>query len=319
MIETTYWIPIYTLYNMQNSTRQMIKSSWPQMLSLVGIISFLLFFLNLLMILSYNTNVFNQNVREKLGVYLYLDDNAAVKDVVYAEAIQMKSDLEQKWMNVDFYSKEDAFQILEDRLPNVIENFEKYGIENPLPPTLYIQFSNEQDYTNLKDIVLSYEDVIMNLGDLETEGFAFTEQERRSANVINLTNFLSQFWYFLIGIILVIIITFLLFGLKLTFYRFWEQIEVEKLLWAWYFHIKKPFLYISWWVLLWAFGLMLVYFAWFFTALNSYFLSVFSVSVYEYLLPVRYIREFLGREFLILLSLWLLFAWGFLSKLIRKV
>lgn len=271
------------------------------------------------MIVSYNTWVFNQNVREKLWVYLYLDDAEQVKDVVYAEAIDMKSKLEGAGMTVDFYSKEEAFKILEQRLPNVIDNFEKYGIENPLPPTLYIQFSNEQEYSRLKDIVLSYENVIMNLSDLETEWFAFTEQERRSANVINLTNFLSQFSYFLVLIILAIIIAFLLFWLKITFYRFWEQIEVEKLLWAWYFHIKKPFLIMSGMVLLAAFVLMLLYFLWFFALINSYFLSVFSTPVVEYLLPGKYITEFLAREFLILIILWVLFARWFLSRLIRRV
>gem|GEM_PF-6827326 len=51
---------------MKNTTRKMIKSSRTHMLSLVGIISFLLFFLNLLVIVSYNTEVFNDDVREKL-------------------------------------------------------------------------------------------------------------------------------------------------------------------------------------------------------------------------------------------------------------
>ena len=297
----------------------MIKSSRTHMLSLVGIISFLLFFLNLLVIVSYNTEVFNDDVREKLWVYLYLNDSEEIKDLVYSEAIAMKSDLESAWMSVDFYSKEDAFQILEERLPNVIDNFERYGIDNPLPPTLYIQFSNEQDYSRLKDIVLSYEEVIVNLSDLETEWFTFTEQERRSANVINLTNFLSQFSYFLIAVILIIIIAFLLFGLKITFYRFREQIEVEKLLGAWYFHIKKPFLMMSAIVLFLAFILMVGYFFGLFSVLDEYVMSVFGVSVYEYVLPLEIIAEFLTREFLILLCLWVLFARGFLSRLIRRV
>jgi cell division protein FtsX len=148
-------------------------------------------------------------------------------------------------MSVDFYSKEDAFQILEERLPNVIETFEKYGIENPLPPTMYVQFRNEKDYVFLKEIVLEYEDVIKNLDDLENNGFAFSDQERRSANVINLTNVITQFGYFLVAVIVMIIIAFLLFGLHLTFYRFREQVEVEKLLGSGYFTIQKPFLLIT--------------------------------------------------------------------------
>lgn len=297
----------------------MIRSSRTHILSLVGIISFLLFFLNLLAILSYNTNVFNDTVREKLGIYLYLDDAEAAADLVYAEAIDMKSKLEQSGMRVQFYSKEDAFEILEDRLPNVIENFEKYGIDNPLPPTMYVQFNDEEEYSRMKDIVLDHEDVIMNLDDLESDGFTFTQQERRSANVINLTNFFTNFWYFLIWVIVIIIIAFLLFGLKLTFYRFQEQIAVEKLLWADYFHIKKPFLIIAFVVLAAAFGLMLLYFVWFFSVLDEYFRSVFQVAVQDYALPSSHIWAFLIEEFVILTVLSLLFTMWYLTSLIRRV
>lgn len=297
----------------------MIKSSRTHILSLIGIISFLLFFLNLLAILSYNANNFNDTVREKLGIYLYLDDTDAAADLVYAEAIDMKSELEQSGMKVQFFSKEDAFQILEDRLPNVIENFEKYGIENPLPPTMYVQFNNEEEYERMKDIVLTHEDVIVNLDDLESDGFTFSEQERRSANVINLTNFITNFGYFLIWVILVIIIAFLLFGLKITFYRFQEQIEVEKLLWADYFHIKKPFLAIAMVVLTAAFGLMLLYFVGFFWVLDEYFRSVFQVAVQDYALPSSDIGIFLIEEYVILLVLSLLFTMWYLSGLIRRV
>lgn len=305
---------------MKTTTRQMIKSSWTHILSLIGIISFLLFFLNLLFILSYNAQVFNENVKEKLGIYLYLDDADEAADLVYSEAIDMKSKLETAGMRVQFYSKEDAFQILEARLPNVIENFEKYGIDNPLPPTMYVQFNNEEDYSLMKQVVLQHEDVIMNLDDLESDGFAFTEQERRSANVINLTNFITNFGYFLIVVILAIIIAFLLFGLKLTFYRFREQIEVEKLLWADYLRIKKPFLIIAVVVLVSAFALMLVYFWWFLWVIDEYFRSVFQISAWEYLLPsISRVWEFLAEEAVILIVLSLLFTMWFMSGLIRRV
>ncbi len=224
---------------MKSSTRQMISSSRKQVIWLAAIISFLLFFLNLLVILSYNTQVFWDNVREKLGVYLYLNDTDLSEDFVYAEAIDMKEELEDAWLDVEFYSKEDAFNVLEERLPNVIGNFEKYWIENPLPPTMYVQFSDEADYRRLKDAVLKYEDIILNLNDISEEWFALSDQEHRSSQVINLTNFLTTFSYVLIWVIWIIIISFLLFGLQLTFYRFKKQVEVEKLLWAWYFRIKR--------------------------------------------------------------------------------
>jgi len=184
---------------------------------------------------------------------------------------------------------------------------------------MYIQFDNEKDYLFLKDIVLEYEDIIMNLNDLDEDGFAFSDQESRSAQVINLSNFISLFSYFLIWILLLIIIAFLLFWLKLTFYRFWKQVEVEKLLWAWYFSIKVPFLTISFIVLVWAFLLMLLYFFWFFQIMNEYFLSVFQVWAEEYLLPWQYIWQYLTQEFVILIALSLMFTFWFLGGLIKKV
>ena len=64
-----------------------------------------------------------------------------------------------------FYSKEDAFNVLEKKLPNVIGNLQQYGIPNPLPPTLYVLFDNQKEYDALKEIVLDYESIIINLDD----------------------------------------------------------------------------------------------------------------------------------------------------------
>lgn len=274
--------------------------------------------MNLLIIWSYNTAVFNDSLRDKLWVYLYLDDSRDA-DEIYADAIQMKGSLEKSGMQVDFYSKQEAFSILESRLPNVIENFEKYGIDNPLPPTMYVKFRDEQEYWAMKKIINKYEDIIMNLDDLGTEWFTFSEQERRSADVINLTNFLSKFVYFLIAVVLLTVLAFLLYGLRIIFYRFAKQIQVEKLLWADYFQIKKPFLVIWLVALTLAFLLMLLYFSWFFWSLQSYFSSVFQVWAGEYLLPPKYVWRFLLQEYAILICLAWLFSVWYLQRLIQEV
>gem|GEM_PF-5878976 len=56
-------------------------------------------------------------------------------------------------------------------------------------------------------------------------------------------------------------------------------------------------------VLFLAFILMVGYFFGLFSVLDEYVMSVFGVSVYEYVLPLEIIAEFLTREFLILLCL----------------
>lgn len=304
---------------MANTTWQMLRSSWKHILSLIWIVSFLLFFWNLLVLLSYNTDIFNQEVKEKLWVYLYLDDTQATKDLVYSEAIDMKEEFEEYWMNVEYYSKDEAFAILEERLPNVIDNFEKYGLENPLPPTMYVLFDNEREYRLLKDIVLKYEDIIINLEEVSWEWFTFSEQERRSSHVINLTNFLKKFTHFLILIIALIVIAVLLFWLRLTFYRFLKQIEVEKLLWAHFSTIQRPFLIMALLVMTCGFLLMICYFIWIFRFLDWYFISVFQTSVYEYTMWAKKIWAFLLQEYLLLLFLSFFFTIIYVSNLLKKV
>lgn len=320
-----FWFQVFLSYiyalicSMANTTSQMLRSSWKHILSLIWIVSFLLFFWNLLVLLSYNTDVFNQEVKEKLWVYLYLDDSSATKDLVYSEAIDMKQELEEYGMNVEYYSKDDAFQILEERLPDVIDNFEKYGIDNPLPPTMYVLFDDEREYRVLKDIVLKYEEIIVNLEELESNWFTFSEQERRSSQVINLTNFLKKFTNFLIFIIALIIIAVLLFWLRLTFYRFLKQIEVEKLLWAHFSTIQRPFLIMAFLVMTLWFLLMIAYFIGVFRFLDWYFISVFQTSVYEYTMWAKRIWAFLLQEYLVLLVLSFFFTILYLSWLLKKI
>jgi len=171
-------------------------------------------------------------------------DDSKDADGVYTKAIDMISELEQVGLQVDFYSKEDAFKMLEKRLPNVIGNLEKYGISNPLPPTLYVTFRNQEDYEVLKSLIIRYDDIIMNLDDLNV-GRSFSQQENRVAKVINLTNFITYLAYFLIAVIILIIIAFLLYAMKINFFRFHPQLELEKLLGATYSQIKGPFLLYS--------------------------------------------------------------------------
>jgi cell division protein FtsX len=106
---------------------------------------------------------------------------------------------------------------------------EKYNIENPLPPTIYVLFDSKQEYEAMKTIVLNYEENIINLTDV-TKGLTFGEQEQRVEKVINLMNVIQYLSYFLIAITVIIVISFLGYAIRLNFFRFQKQIEVEKLL-----------------------------------------------------------------------------------------
>lgn len=283
------------------------------------IISFLLFFLNLLLWISYNTSIFSQDLKNKLWVYFYIKDTPEKKDEIYTKVINLKTKLEKDWLQVEFYSKEDALNLLQKRMPEIIKSFDKYWIENPLPPTLYVIFDNKEKYEILKASMQDYKDIVLNIEELN-KWQSFVEQEKRISNIINLTNFTVLFSYFLIWILLVIIVSILMLIIKLSFYNLYNQIEIEKLLWAYYLQIKFPFYIQISSMLLTAFWLTIIYFSFFFNYLNEYLIKIFSVDLFDYIVSnSKLLVNITFIEIISITLLTLLISDIFLNKLLKKV
>jgi len=257
-------------------------------------------------------------VQEKLWVYFYLDDTVWSKDAVYAQAIELMNVLETEWLEVTFFSKEDAFGLLAKRLPDVIGSLERYNIANPLPPTLYVLFDNQEEYESMKTIISSYDNTIINLDDV-TAGMAFGDQEQRIAKVINMMNLMKYLSWFLIGITVLIIVAFLLYAIRINFFRFHKQIEVEKLLGAPYEDIIAPFLLYVWLILLCAFILAGGYITLLINRLRTYFLDIFSVDFYSLLPEANILIMYVVVQLFIVLLVNIVFATGVLWKLLRDV
>ncbi len=118
---------------------------------------------------------------------------------------------------------------MESRIPQLTETFTKFGIENPLPPTLFVMFRSEEDYQTLKSIIVKYKNIIVNVDDLN-EDATLKNQEKRVVTIINFSRFVTG-----IGITLVLILfgTILMLGgfmIKSVFDVFHSKIEIKKLL-----------------------------------------------------------------------------------------
>jgi hypothetical protein len=59
-------------------------------------VAFLLFFLQILGVASYQIGLSSEEVQQKLGVYFYLDDTPELKDEVYGKAIDLMTELKQE-------------------------------------------------------------------------------------------------------------------------------------------------------------------------------------------------------------------------------
>ena len=102
-------------------------------------------------------------------------------------------------------------------------------MENPLPATLYVTFSDKSQYQVLQDVMLENKEIVLNIQDLDQID-NLEEQENRIVNVIKLSNFVQILAISLVIVIAAVILSFSIFFLYSIFTRFWNDIQVKKLL-----------------------------------------------------------------------------------------
>lgn len=257
---------------------QIIKSSLGQFIGTTILIAFLLFFLNGMTLLSLTAKNTISDIKGKLWFYFYINDDITKKDETYTKVLQLKEKLEQQNIAVTFSSKEDWLRFLQKRVPEILKNFQRYGIENPLPATLYVTVPNQKTYNIMKDIIIQYRDIIMNVTELN-DGKTIREQEARVLNTISLMNTINTISHILIGILLAIIVTLIIFLVTIKINHYHKQIEIEKSIGAPYRYIKKPFLQTIFLVLICALIISMIIF-WFTTMIIDISLSaLYNISL----------------------------------------
>jgi len=157
----------------------MIHVSWKQLLVAFFLVSSLLILLQILIVFAWNARQTSQQVQNNLGVFLYLRDDAV------QWGVNMLEELTDGGLHAVFFSKEDAFRLLTKKLPNIISHLEKYGIANPLPPTLYVTYKNQEEYEMLKSIVARHEETISNLDTLSLRT-SFQEQTWKISKLVTM-------------------------------------------------------------------------------------------------------------------------------------
>jgi len=100
-------------------------------------------------------------------MYFYIKEDTTQTNEIYKKVIALKDQLEAKGLKVMFSSKDDALAFLQKKIPDVVSNFQKFGIDNPLPATLYVMFDSDSKYESLKTIILTNKDIILNTKDID--------------------------------------------------------------------------------------------------------------------------------------------------------
>ena len=212
-----------------------------QMIWISVLSGFLLFLLNILIGVSMYGNTLNESLNDKLGMYFYLNDSVEEETKLYKQVMQLKDKLEKEGLKVNFLTKEDAMDFMMKRLPELTWSLEKFWISNPLPATLYVTLPDISKYETLKEVMLENKDIIINIQDVEQLD-NLESQENRIRNVIRLSNFVQILSMSLVIVLAAAVLSFSIFFLRSIFTRFWNDIEVKKLLWATKSQIVMPFL-----------------------------------------------------------------------------
>lgn len=302
-----------------DDVKSIFRSYRWQMIWISVLSGFLLFLLNILIWVSMYGNTLNASLNDKLGMYFYLNDNVETETRLYKQVIQLKDRLEKEGLKVNFLTKEDAMDFMMKRLPELTWSLEKFWMTNPLPATLYVTLPNISKYETLKNVILENEDIIVNIQDVEQLD-NLKSQENRIRNVIKLSNFVQILSVSLVIILAAAVLSFSIFFLRSIFNRFWNDIQVKKLLWATKSQIIMPFLTLILYSII----------GWF---LISLLLTLISMGVFDYYMSQLFSYTLTSHLFAkwwiiillfiveILVIVWALMgiSYGFVSKLHKKL
>lgn len=244
------------------------------------LIGLLLFILNIFLGLSLYTQEFSTSIKEKLGMYFYITDDVGQNDAVYAKVMQLSKQLQDQGLETTFASKDQAFGFLENKIPNVAENFARFGINNPLPATLYVMFADEKQYESLKSIIVNYKDIIANVTDVD-KGMQLKQQETRVVNMINFSSFIVFVSYSLVFLLFVIILSLCGYMLHTLFVDFHGKITVKRMLGASLNQMVHPFMVTTGWVMLCAYALAIVLLLTLSTLFSWYLAPLFNMTVWS--------------------------------------
>jgi len=301
-----------------DDVRSMFARKKKQLCLITAIIAWLLFVLNVFLWFSLYAQEFSGSIKEKLGMYFYITDGVDQEDAVYAKVTQLSKRLQDAWLETVFASKEEAFGFLQNRIPNVIENFNRFGINNPLPATLYVMFGSDQEYQSLKNIIVDYKGIISNVADLD-QANTLKKQENRVLMMIGFSRFAVIIGYVLVWFLLLVILTVCGYMLHTLYVDFHGKIDVKKLLGASLEQTIAPFLIMTGWVVGMAYaiawGLLLISGI----VVSSYLHILFQTTVWSIIGSYGLIFWLIMLvQILLVCGLAIWFAYYYVEKLIEK-
>lgn len=206
----------------------------------VLVMGILIFIFNIILGVNFVTKSALNELTQKVDIIVYLKDSSE-----YYQVQEMMNDLKnlEGVTNVTYRSKTEALEIVSKTHPKTAEFLEKYGVDNPLPPSINVtterpelhlavqQFLNQEKYRHMLANIVT---------DAEKQSSATGVVTK---NLINLSDATNQiiFWVFVVFITGSILIVSN--AIQLTIYSRQREIYIMRLVGATKNFIRLPFLF----------------------------------------------------------------------------
>ncbi|EKE27901.1 MAG: hypothetical protein ACD_3C00131G0002 [uncultured bacterium (gcode 4)] len=197
-------------------------------LSSVLVLSLIIFFINILLLVNYTTDIIIQNINQRLTLSVtlnkwYTNENSEVIDLISWIRSLNSSVL------VTYVSPEEAFSTMKERDPELTKLVENPN-ENPLPASIKIENIWIREYNNLDAVIWKYKSAIVyDEKRFKKKIIDYRAQYDRINSVIKVFNSIKLWIYWIIGFFFfsVFIIIYNIIWNFIFFYR--DEIKITKL------------------------------------------------------------------------------------------
>lgn len=228
-----------------DDVKKTLKSNPWKFILTAFLLWWLFFIFNILFGLTISADKIENTAASKVWIYFYIQDDESTQNEITNRILNISNALKDEWLEVQYTPKDSAFEYLENKIPELTNNFEKFGIENPLPSTLYVMFSNKREYEAMKTIIIANKDIVMNAKEVDKSA-TLLQQENRSLRILDTLDMIKWTLIIMSIVIVIAIITLTQHLLTNFFYWFYKDIELKKLLWADPWTANQWFMLVLW-------------------------------------------------------------------------
>lgn len=296
-------------YALKNIQRNVFLS-----FSSVLVLTLIIFFINILMLVNFTTDVLIKNINSRLTISISLNKGFSNENSEVIELISGIRSIDRD-IKVNYVSPEEALNTIKIRDPELIKVVESDS-ENPLPASIKVENIWLLEYSDMNDVISKYKGVIVyDENKFKKKITDYKQQYDRIDGVIKVFHSIKLWIYSIIAFFIfsVFIIIYNIIGNFIFFYR--DEIKITKLVGWDNIFIYWPFS-LQWLIYtLFSSLLSLIIFIYIIKTINIYLIDDFPKFINEFLLLYwKYFVYIIAGISTIWMLSWFLSSHKFINK-----